>query len=633
MKYTMNPQQELVLQNVDGIKLVVAGPGTGKTHTLTHFLAKIISTGKAKPGEILAVTFTNRAADEMKERILDLTGKKPIVSTIHSFAATFLREFPPAGFTKTFRIIEEREQYGIVQALIKKHDIDQHPSFILEKLTLTRNLRNFAMLKQEGLDTFYRTYFNHLKKNDRIDFDGLLTLCLVGLEKNSAASTKYRQKFKYIMVDEFQDISPAQYEIIKHLAAGYKHLLCVGDFDQSIYSFRGADVSIMLNLNEDFPDTELLYLEQNYRSTKKIVQAANNLISKNKHRKKKPHWSDGQEGAAPFISGFRNTEEEAGFIASCIKEEIAADVRAGDIAVLFRINALSQELESMLSNENIKYQIVGGTGFFQRREIQDILSFVTLIQDPHDTRSLYRARSVLSRINKNPQIPLQDLIETLQRQVGLQKIYKIIVQQTGFLEYLQQDTSTKGERRIESVEKLGIVFARQDELGHTVRDFLNYIQNTQTQETNDEDSVKLITFHSAKGLEFHTVFVAGVTDGMVPYHKAKASKEIEEERRMFYVAITRAKKNLFITYPRFNGRSNTKPSPFIGESTTSHSGNKDLSNKFIKTGSMVHHKKWGKGRVLSLSRNRKGEKEIRVQFSSVGVKRLLMEYAPIEFVE
>ena len=569
----------------------------------------------------------------MHKRIIQMTGKKPNISTIHSFAANFIREYPPDGFTNNFHIVEERQQYNIVKNLVKKYKIDKHPRYIIEKLTLIRNLRDSGLLKQEGLEKFYKDYFNHLKSNNSIDFDGLLSLCLVTLENNQNALKSYKLKFKYILVDEFQDISPIQYKILRLLAGGYNNLFCVGDFDQSIYRFRGADVNIMLNLEKDFHDVKRYYLEQNYRSTKQIVKAANNLISYNINRQDKPHWSDNYEGDAPSIIKCKNVNSEASLIASKIKEEVKKGKNYESFAILFRINALSQAIEIALSNQNIPYQIIGGVGYFQRREIQDIICFLKLAENPDDTEAYSRAKLVLSNVSPDfKETFLNDLLDNLKKQVQLQDAYKLLMQETGYLDYLKLDISSEGERRIENVESLDMLIDRFPNTSNSLSEFLRYIEKTNVDIDND-DSVKLLTFHSAKGLEFDTVFIFGATKGLIPHYKAELPQAVEEERRMLYVAITRASNKLFITYPQFNGKISVDKSPFLNEINKLNIVSGEISGLHVATDNVIEHNKWGKGKVISIYKNHKNEEEIKVLFNDKGLKTLLLKYAPIKVIK
>jgi len=328
------------------------------------------------------------------------------------------------------------------------------------------------------------------------------------------------------------------------------------------------------------------------------------------------------------IRSFKNTEEEAQSIASRIKEKVTNGLAYNDIAVLYRINALSQELESALSSQNIPYQIIGGTGYFQRREIQDVLCFFRLAADPSDSASLTKARSVLSRINpaKKMEIP-KELLEGLEGEERLPKIFKLIIEHTGYQDYLKRDTSSEGERRLENLEKLGTVV---DRFSNNLSEFLQYVDNTQEDEY-DVESVKLLTIHAAKGLEFDTVFIAGAMEGMLPYYKSTLPEELEEERRMFYVAVTRAINDLIITFPKFNGKAYVGPSPFVDEMKSEVKiVKRQGTNKEIQIGSNIEHSKFGIGQVIAINKDHNGETQVKVKFQTSGVKKFLLNLAPIK---
>jgi len=563
----LNPEQQNIVGSTEGIRLVVSGPGTGKTTTVTHFLVEIINQKKALPEEILAVTFTNKAADEMKKRVKEMTGENPYVSTIHYFAARVMREFPARGYRPEFTILDDKEQFRLIAGMTNRLGLEKHPHEVSEKLTLARNLRDWSILKQEGLEDFYQKYLNRLRQQQYIDFDGLLTWCLDTFNKNPEALRSFYHRFKYVLVDEFQDISPLQYAIIKLLVDEQGNLLCVGDFDQGIYSFRGADINIMLNLKQDFPTLNTYYLERNYRSTQKIVRAANQLIRYNVKREDKPHWTEREEGEDIEVKPFRNAGEEARYIASRIKKETKKGKNMGDFAVIYRINTLSQNLESTFSAEGIPYLVMGGPGFFQRAEIQDVLSFFKLIVDPADNFSIKRAESVLTKVNGGS-LKLSELINNLSSRPTLLEMYRVLMYMTGHLNYLKKDKSAIGERKADNVAYLEDVIEGFSKKSNCLHEFLMFVEGTGPAREY-YDSVKLLTIHSVKGLEFDTVFLVGATEDMLPHYRSTTPEELEEERRLFYVAVTRAKNRLLITYPESKKRRNNsrkeRPSPFIDE--------------------------------------------------------------------
>jgi len=664
----LNAQQRTVVNNIGGILRVMSGPGTGKTLTSVHYIAEIISTQKAQPKQILAVTFTNKAANELKERVLKMVGKCSDVSTIHSFCASVLRKYPPLGYSENFTILDETGQFITTCNLIRRLRIDKHPRVILERLTLARNLRDINILKEEELEDFYKVYMTSLQEQDIIDYDGLLTWSLYVFEKNPSALEYFRNKYKFVLVDEFQDTSPIQLAIIKLLVEKNRNLFVVGDPDQSIYRFRGADVSIMVELDKVFPELKTYYLSQNYRSTKAIVKGANNLMNNNKKRTEKPLWSQRGEGEKPVILGFDDETKEAEFVASYIEKEINKGKRYEDFAILYRVNFLGNEFETFFSGKGIPYQIVGGTGYFQRAEIKNVLAFFKLVANPSDNESFLRSCSVLSQVSGsstrnfknnfvNVDIPLidvaymakesfirtlPDFINQISKQKNLVDMFELILEKTQYLEYLKKDTSTEGERKVENLEELKSVLTKYRESGRGLEEFLEQIENVHEEE--NENSVKLLTAHAAKGLEFDTVFLVGVEKGMYPHFKAKTEEDIEEERRLFYVGVTRAENKLFITYPKkkhYKGEEiKVYPSKFINELKVGHdpfvTGIEygKVSKDAISEGSIVFHASFGRGYIKSISEGSIGgtiQTKVKVDFSGIE-KILILELAPLKLV-
>lgn len=668
----LNPEQRRVMQHTNGAILVISGPGTGKTTTIQHYITELITNKKIKPEEILAVTFTNKAADEMKVRVKKLTGIKPCISTLHAFAASVLRKFPPKGYNREFQIADDRTQFLLTLKLIKMLGINEHPRYILERLTLARNLRNKKILQEDNLEEFYRLYMKDLMTEGYIDYDGLLTWCYFIFENNPFAREFFQEKFKHVVVDEFQDISPIQYLLLCHLVQKQRNLLAVGDFDQSIYKFRGADVNIMLNLQKDFPELKTLFLERNYRSTSHIIQSANKLIKNNSRRKDKPLWTENKQGEKPQILQFTDGYQEAEEIAKTIKEGIKRGGKFADYAILYRIHILSRSFEEVFSTWQIPYQIVGGVGYYQRTEIQNMISFFKLIKEPDNFVALQKVMHFLAQCKGNKpkfvglknidglslsmlsQFTTEDYIRDLPRQISqcgeknkLAAIYDLILDYTGYLVFLRKDKSTEGEKRLENVEELRSVLYFFDKNGKTMDDFLSFVETTGT-EKDAEDAVKLMTVHGAKGLEFDTVFVVGSEKGMFPYYNnSEKDEDIEEERRLFYVAVTRPKNMLYITYPlkrTLKGKEiNLYPSPFINEMESKpfkpklqikpkinkSRFSKKLTRDEISEGSRVMHSSFGRGYITEIIEN-PGETWIKVEFFTYGCKTLILEYADLK---
>lgn len=664
MHEKLNIQQRKVIEINRPQILVVSGPGTGKTTVIVHYLAQIIQKGLASPQEILAVTFTKKAAGEMEERILAMVGKKPVVSTIHSFAAGVLRKFPPPGYPKDFTIIDEGKQFALTAELLNKEGIDFHPQYVLEQLALARNLREKTILRRENLLQFYNKYMEKLRNSNCIDYDGLLTWCLYVFNKHPQALAFYQQRFKYILVDEFQDISALQYQLILNLVQQKGNFLFVGDFDQSIYGWRGADINIMLDLEKNFPKLTTLYLEENYRSTASIIAMANRLIKNNTHRKDKPLWTKRPAGKEPVIKEYYDEYQEAADIIAKIKKESAQGKPLAHFAILYRVHVLSRPLEELLSQEQIPYQVIGGTGYFQHREIQDIIAFYRLILNPHDEEAFITIANMLFKLNKSKNrlsknqfnshgltllestqfaqekyirnIP--NLILAISKQTSLEKIYDKILTETQYLDYLAQDKSKRGEKRVENIEDLRSVLLTFDQKGKKISEFLEFIHNTRA--GNDENSVKLLTIHAAKGLEFDTVFIVGTAQGQLPYYKYENAEGLEEERRLLYVALTRAKNNLQISYPlrKLAGgkRINLQPSQFITELKEKDKGRKKpsftgckLTTADISEGSIIIHSHFGKGYIVAIA-SQGGLTCLTIDFTDHGRKDIILEYANLQ---
>ena len=565
----LNQRQLDIISSPSGVKLIISGPGTGKTATLISYISEVILAGLAQPAQIMAVTFTNRAAEEMQERIAKTIGEKVYTATLHSFAAQVLRRYPPNGFTSEYKIIDEQRQYVIIAQLAKELGLADHPAYIIEKLTLACNTRDRSLLTTLNFEDLYRKYASYKRRNNLLDYDDLLVWCAYIFENNSQALSDYQQKFTYLLVDEYQDINPVQHTILKLLAQHHKNFVAVGDFDQSIYGFRGADINIMLNFQKDFPTCQTFYLEQNYRSTQNIIAAANHLIKYNKNRKDKPLFTLRETGVTHVTQSFGDEGLEAAQVAATIQEGIQQGKKYSDYAVLYRVNVLSRIYEEAFASMGIPYQVLGGPGFFQRREIQDILSFLTLSQDPENKRALDKAVGMLAEMNKSRESSeiISKVLNELAQISNLEESYEAIIEQTGYLDYLKLNKSTAGLRKVDNVEELRSTLVKFGDAGKSIADFLAFIDQVHSGKgTND---VKLMTSHAAKGTEFDTIFIVAAEDGMFPHYNAETEAQLEEERRLFYVSVTRAKNHLFIfhTTSRMNKGKviRVSPSPFTSE--------------------------------------------------------------------
>lgn len=590
----LNPEQKKVIATTTGVVLVVSGPGTGKTTTIQHYIAELIHQRQIDPAEILAVTFTNKAAGEMKKRVAKMAGQPPEIATIHSFAAGVLRKYPPQGYSRGFQIADDPTQFMLAAQLVKRLGIEAHPRFVLEKMTLARNLREKKILTDEGLDQFYQLYMKELMTRGLMDYDGLLTWCVHVFENNLSAREFYQDHYQHVLVDEFQDVSPIQYLLIWYLVAKKRNLLAVGDFDQSIYKFRGADVNIMLNLAKDFPEAVTLFLERNYRSTPSVIKAANYLIKNNHNRRDKALWTRNPEGIPPRVLSYADDRQEAEGIAAMIMSAVDKGRPYSDFAILYRVHTLSRVFEEVFANRQIPYQIIGGSGFFQRSEIKYFLPY------------------------------FQAAAEEPAPETKLEAIYERILRETGYLSQLKKDKSSVGEKRLESVEELRSLLTYFDQQGKTAAEFLAFVQSTHP-DNAAADTVKMMTVHGAKGLEFPVVFVVGAEKGMFPYYgNSDSPEDIEEERRLFYVAITRPQRTLYLTHPfkrTVKGRERkVKPSRFIEEMGLAR--NHDApGQQEIGPDSLVNHPRFGQGSVVEII-NDAEEKWVRINFIKYGLKKL-----------
>jgi len=557
----LNQEQEQIIQSTDGVNLVISGPGTGKTTTVTHFLAKLLATEKASPEQVLAVTFTVKAAREMRERVWSLTGQRPDVHTIHGFARRVLCAYPPPGFTSDFVIIDERQEVRIIKRLLAAEKLDMHPQAVREILTLARNTRHNALLDHNNLSNLYKAYMQELQRQNTMDFDAMLAWCVQTFKNNPEALDYYRDKYRYILIDEFQDTSQLQYALLRPLVNG--NLLCVGDYDQSIYGFRGADVNLILNLEKDFPQLAVHYLKENYRCTGMIVKAANALIANNKKRRPKPHLTNRPDGEPVVRKSLANPTREAEYIAGEIQAAQKAGAKWASFAVLYRINSLSIPITKVFTERGIPFLTVGDRDYFDLQEIKNILCFLRLLVEPSNAEARGDAVSVLNLNHSDPRAELTSILENLAGQEDLLDMYTAILEQTGMIQRLKENTSQIGVKVLENVTELKSVLADFNGL----QQFLDFTE--QARSSQDVDAVNLLSIHKAKGLEYNTVFIMGLDDKTIPYYQNQSGDGIEEERRMMYVALTRAKDKLYLTYPRQRQTQDKKlrlhPSRFLLE--------------------------------------------------------------------
>ena len=720
----LNKEQQQAVQHTEGPLLILAGAGSGKTKVLTVRIAHLLAQG-VNPYEILAITFTNKAAKEMKSRVEGLVGdvaNRIWLSTFHSFCAKFLRfeldNF--LGYNSNFTIYDTSDSQAVIKAALKALNLDDkyYPvgamiaaiSDAKNKLLFASDFRKQARdFYQQKVADVYEYYERELRKNNALDFDDLLLVAVKLLQSNEAVLDKYSKRFRYVMIDEYQDTNHAQYLLAKLLASHWKNIAVVGDADQSIYAWRGADIQNILDFEKDYPNCISIKLEQNYRSTKIILDAANAVIENNEGRPKKNLWTDKTEGAKIQHFTAQSEHEEAAFIGDTIaKKHDIHGVPYGDMAILYRTNAQSRVLEEALIKRALPYIMVGGTKFYDRKEIKDVLAYLRVLYNPFDDLSLLRIINVPKRsIGATTVAKLQDyarangtslfmtltqlhlvdsikgktkekleefgiLIFTLVAEMEDRTVLDIlesILDRTGYLAQLEESTDPQDQARAENIgELLSVAKDFQDtNPSGTVEDFLEQVAlvNDVDSFEQEESKVTLMTLHAAKGLEFPIVFLGGLEEGLFPHSRTLMNpEEIEEERRLAYVGITRAENELYIsnatTRTVFGRTSSYLPSRFIDEipeelvdglrakrkvpddikrhvpqhmSVTSRPVTKPIvRNEVIadwKIGDTAIHSKWGNGKVINVAGEGAGMK-LTIEFPTQGVRVVMAKFAPVK---
>lgn len=600
----LNPQQKIAVETTEGQLLILAGAGSGKTKTLMHRIAYIIDQELAAPNQLLVVTFTNKAAGEMKERIatlLDESGQSfsgiPWMGTFHSMCVKMLRrEGKLIGYNSSFTIYDTQDQLSIIKDVMKELDINPKevkPQAISKYIS---NAKNQLVQPQEYVDyaqgyfqelvaQIYPEYQQRLQDNNAMDFDDLIMKTVLLFESEEQILANYQQQFKYVMVDEYQDTNHAQYKLVNMLAAGYRNICCVGDDDQSIYAFRGATIRNILNFERDYPEAKVTKLEQNYRSTQKILEASHQVVSKNQNRKDKKLWTDNNDGENIVVYEAQNEHDEGRWITSQIAKLKRKGASLSEIAVLYRTNAQSRALEEQFLQAAIDYRVVGGTKFYDRKEIRDVIAYLRVLNNPQDNTSLMRiinmprrgigaktASNLISEatardlsvmdflVNYQDEIAnksvqrFSKLIGYMQRQsqaINIVELINELLERSGYYQMLQDGTQ-ENESRLENIRELISVATKFSALepAASLAAFLEEVSLFEAAaEDDDSDKVTLMTIHAAKGLEFKYLFVTGVEEGLFPHSRVYTNpKELEEERRLAYVAITRAKLRLHITH-------------------------------------------------------------------------------------
>ena len=744
-----NKQKEAVLET-EGPCLVIAGAGSGKTKVLTHKIAYLIEEKGIKPWNILAITFTNKAASEMKERITNLIGESSNdmwMGTFHSICVRILRKYiDRIGYNSDFVIFDSSDQKTLVKQCIKALNLDDKiftDRSVLSEISNSKNemltpvqyeLRTNGELRKEKIAKVYELYQRKLKENNALDFDDIINLTIQILTENPDVLEYYSEKFKYVLVDEYQDTNKAQFTLVTLLSGRYGNITVVGDNDQGIYSFRGADITNILNFEKDFPGTKIIKLEQNYRSTKSILDAANAVIKHNEKKYEKNLWTEQEGGKLPTVARLDNEYEEANFIVEQINRLKREEYyKYSDFTVLYRMNAQSRSIEDIFRRENIPYKMIGGLKFYERKEIKDAIAYLRLIHNQADNLSLQRvinepkrgigqtSMEKIEAIAEANNISMYAVIKNAEK-YGLNKVYlnsrefintieelsskkdetlisellKEVLNKTGYTKALELENTAQAESRIENLnEFLTVAMEFEEENAeNSLAEFLESITLSSDIDGMEdaEDSVTLMTLHSAKGLEFPVVFLIGMEEGLFPsYRSIGEQRELEEERRLCYVGITRAKEYLFLTCAKqrtiFGSTTCNKISRFIEEIPTEllegadelakpkavredqewTYGNKNnkVTNYVItesslnkpktnfafrtaesflnntsakpvgvdlsqyKTGQTIYHKKFGEGIITEIA-TEGDDLKLDISFEKVGHKRLMAKYAGLE---
>lgn len=668
----LNEKQKEAVLHTDGPMLVLAGAGSGKTKVLTSRIANLIENG-VSPANILAITFTNKAAREMKERVINLIGYDANyiqISTFHSLGLKIIKEnYEFLGYDKNFVILDSDDTLTIVKKLMK--DLNMNPKFynaklIRSKISSAKNElidpEHFSKIEFDNkIITLYKKYCQKLKQGNSVDFDDLLILPIKLFQISENILNSYQEKYKYILIDEYQDTNEAQYVFSKMLAAKYKNIFVVGDNDQAIYAFRGANFKNILNFEKDYPTCQTILLEENYRSTKTILNAANSVIKHNKQRKDKNLWSNNEVGEKIKYIKTDDEKSEGEFITREIKKLVTEkNISYDDIAILYRTNAQSRSIEESMLKANIPYKIIGSFYFYNRKEIKDLLCYLRLINNPKDDVSLTRIINVPKRgignvtighiaekaeaknismfeaIDSGKELIFKEIIKDLQstcKNLSLTEMVDEVLEKSGIKQELTSEKTLENEIRLENLEEFkSITKNYEEEFGEiSLDDFLNEISlvSDVTEHTDGTNKVSLMTVHAVKGLEFDYVFIIGMEEGIFPHYNSimeGTNDAIEEERRLCYVAITRAKKDLWIINCKkrllYGQTQVNAPSRFIDEidskyleldkQTTSIFGKAKKFNKnqmFNKTttnynpGDHVKHIDYGEGVVVNVEKS------------------------------
>ncbi|MBI4842976.1 MAG: DUF3553 domain-containing protein [Nitrospirae bacterium] len=691
----LNPQQQKAVLHIKGPMLVLAGAGSGKTKVITHRFAYLSSACDVQPSSILAMTFTNKAANEMRERVEELTGKGTRglwIGTFHSLSSRILRkEIEKLGYGRDFCIYDESDTSSLIRSILKEfrmHEalykgiasrVSSLKASLVSSEALIANEESYGF--DEKLAKVYVRYQEDLKKNNALDFDDLITCTVKLFEEHPTVLKKYQDEFEHIMIDEFQDTNLSQYRLSRLLASRHKNIFVVGDDDQSIYKFRGAEIGNILNFEKDFSKAKVIRLEQNYRSTQNILDAAGSVIEQNESRKSKKLWTDRGRGEKISYCIANNEQEEGGFIAQTIKDlYLKGKYSYGDMTILYRLNQQSRVLEESMRGSGIPYNVVGSISFYRRKEVKDIISYLKVINNPNDSVSLKRiinspprgiGKTTLTRLGNEAKKKEKSLFGIMKHVVKgngysssfrdkikgftslmdeligdkdaeLSELINLIYEKTGYLEWAGEEKRGNLMEIISSAE------------GKAMEDFLdNASLFSAHDEEETKDTVSLMTLHTVKGLESPVVFIAGLEDGLMPhFYSINRDDEIQEERRLFYVGMTRARDILFLSGVKrrklYASVQDQQPSRFLSEIPSEcccyiekrpRTGALSKGARVIQmrprstspfaTGVRVRHPKWGEG-VVRDSYGETDDTKVMVNFPSVGIKRLSLKFANLE---
>ncbi len=715
----LNPAQREAVEAIKGPVLILAGPGSGKTRVITQRVAYLIKECGVNPRRIMAVTFTNKAAKEMTERLNKLVStavKQLTLGTFHAICARILRqEGEAAGIDPHFVIYDDDDQISLIKRSLQELNLDpkqNSPSAIQNKISFAKSqvidpqefLTRGRSYFEEVVGRVYERYQEEMKKSAALDFDDLLMQTVQLLKKDEKIRSRYQERYLHLLVDEFQDTNLVQYELIKHLGGKHRNICVVGDPDQSIYSWRSADLRNILGFEKDFPEAKVVYLEQNYRSTKNILDVATGIISANKQRKPKELWTENEAGEPATIVETYNEQEEAQFVVSEVDRLVRSkEFKPGDCAVMYRTNAQSRALEEAFIRYGLPYKLVAGTRFYERKEVKDIIAYLRYVQNINDGVSLQRIINVPGRgigqrtltelntlaksINSNESEALQVLatgkldktpfnsriaqslaaftamineLREKSRQIKLTELFDQLTEKSGYKQFLANEKD--GEERWENILELRTVAEEYNELPPPdgLSAFLEGVTLVADVDSLDGsvDAVTLITLHQAKGLEFPAVFIVGMEEGVLPHIKSfDDPAQMEEERRLCYVGVTRAKRKVYLirAFRRnlMGGNLVNEPSRFLADipkdlivTAGSLSSEESIANAIsawnktavftptteipeFKAGDKVRHARFGEGTIISYQ-SIKNDAEAVVAFNGIGVKKLLLSFAKLE---